>query len=259
MKICFLETSKKGPTKNHLELFNHKKCDFYYVTFGKEIKNDSKCLAFCPNTKWGETRNKLYELVPKIYDYYAFIDDDIIFSSNTNLGFIDQLITDLNNTNPIVLSAYYLNNNNENTILKPMCYFNNFFGNNCFKIYNKDFLNYFFPCITKFGGTYDTCHMNNILEIKFMNKIICSHNILMKNPVHSGNYTIKDKENMKKLWVWVRPFLIEKIDSKDPLFIKKKYLEKNCKIIDFDMEDNKKYLTKPDNIFKSNFFKNMYN
>lgn len=258
MKICFLETSREGPTKHHLELFQNEVCDFFYVTFGKEIKNDSKCLAFCPNTKWGETRNKLYELVPKKYDYYAFIDDDIIFTSNTDLEFIDQLIADIKKTNPIVLSAYYLNNNNENKEFDLPNYYNNFFGNNCFKLYHKDFLEYFFPCITKFGGTYDSCHMNNILEIRFMDKIICSHNISMNNPVHSGNYTKKDKENMKKLWIWVKQFLFKKIDSDDPLQIKKEYLKKNNKILNFDKEDNKKKLNNSNHIFINNFYENIY-
>jgi len=253
MKICFLETSPDGPTDHHLNLFNNDICDFFYVTFKKKI-NDNKCLAFCPNTKWGETRNKLYELVPKIYDYYAFIDDDIIFTSNTKLGFIDQLIIDIKKTNPIVLSAYYLNNNNEGKKLDPPNYYNNFFGNQCFKLYHKDFLNYFFPAITKFGGTYDTCHMNNILEIPFMNKIICSHNISMMNLVHNGKYTKKDKENMKNLWLWVKKYLIKNIDSNDPMYIKKQFLKKNYKITKFNQNNNKIFLQKKISVFISNDF-----
>ena len=68
-KIVFLEMSPNGPNKHHIEILkNNDKCDFFYVTFKKPVENDDSFLGFFPNTVWGETRQKLFELVPKKYD-----------------------------------------------------------------------------------------------------------------------------------------------------------------------------------------------
>lgn len=234
-KIVFLEVNAKGPSDYHSEFFKKSKnYDFFYVTFKENVLNDDRCLGFFPNTVWAETRNKLYELVPKQYDYYCFMDDDIIYESSTEYSFIDQLLLDLEKTKPAVMSPYYKNDHNEGIPYDKGNYYLNYFGNNCCKIYNSKFLNYFYPLVTKYGGIFDSAHLVNILELIFINKIICSHNIFMVNPDHNFNYT-NGAEKMNMMWNNTKYLLSNSFfyNITDSLFIKKKYLQLNKKIEHF--------------------------
>ena len=234
-KIVFLEMNADGPTQYHSDLFNNDKCDFFYVTFKKNVENDSRFLGFFPQTVWGETRNKLYELVPKNYEYYCFIDDDIIFESKTDIEFIDQLLVDLERTKPIVLSPYYINNNNEGKEFNLGHFYLNYFGNNCCKIYNSKYLNFFYELITKYGGTYDSAHLVNILELIFENKILCSHNLTMINPDHKANYP-NGKKNMENMWDDIKYLISDEKLMDNCMVIKDIFLKKNNIVHNFESD-----------------------
>jgi len=227
-KIVFLEISPEGPIKLHKRMFeNNELCDFFYVTFKKEIKNDNNCLGFFPNTVWGETRQKLYELVPKNYDYYCFMDDDLIFKSATNENFIQQLLIDLKNTNSIVLTPYYQNEEHQSIYptFSEGSYFLRYFTNACCKVYHKDYLDYFFPINLKFGGTYDSALFLGLLELLFMNKIICSHNIISINPPDSrANYKNSKRDSNNAFLMWRNEFKQEQFKNNNMEYLRNTFL-----------------------------------
>ena len=103
-RLCVLQVTPAQPNPEHVKLFDQKEnCDFYFVTHDKY---NEKSLKFCPNTTWTDTRNILMELVPKNYDYYAFMDYDYKLHSKGNLGILEQIIYDLDKFNPAVLTCY---------------------------------------------------------------------------------------------------------------------------------------------------------
>ncbi|HAI38497.1 MAG TPA: hypothetical protein DCM40_10410, partial [Maribacter sp.] len=83
-RLCVLQVAPEFPNQDHVEYFKDKEpCDFYFVTHDAEHED---ALKFCPDTKWAQTRDTLCELVPKEYDYYAFIDYDYILRPQRNLS-----------------------------------------------------------------------------------------------------------------------------------------------------------------------------
>lgn len=74
MKICFLtQTADKLPGY-YIDFFKGR--DLYYLTFRTPSPD---ALAFLPNSSWAEGRNTLWEKLKDKYDYYVFMDDDLIF------------------------------------------------------------------------------------------------------------------------------------------------------------------------------------
>ena len=103
-RLCILQVTPSLPNEKHIELFSKKdNCDFFFVTHD-DPHDDA--LKFCPNTTWTDTRNVLAELVPKEYEYYAFVDYDYIFRPLRNLNPLDQIIEDLEKHEPAVLTYY---------------------------------------------------------------------------------------------------------------------------------------------------------
>jgi len=220
-KLCILEQSASGPTNHHIELFmNNSQCDFYYMTFKKEKINDPNYLGFFPDSVWIDTRNELAKRVPKNYEYYFFIDDDIELTSLTDIDVIDQILLDLNNYNPAILVTNYLNENKDYTTN----YVSRLFSNNCVKIIHHSLLEWFFPIPNIFEGTYDSAHLFNILEIPFKDNIIQTNNITSFNS-KTHNYTKSAAIAMKKIWNWFRPALKIINNDQNPLVIKKYYMD----------------------------------
>ena len=267
MKIAILEVCAKGPSNYHKKLFDNKEnIDFYYVTF-KEKNNNKNCLKFCPNTHWAETRNILYKLVPKEYDYYFFIDEDIVLESNTNNEPIAQILIELEKYYPAVLVPHYFHPNKlEFNFPKNKDICSRLFSNNCVKIIHHSVLDWFFPYVVSFGGGFSSCHFFNFLEIPFKDYILTTKKIISKNTCSSGHASTKDnshKKNVQKIWEWIKPSFKKKSDKqkKNPIEMKKYYqknftnfinIKKNQKNINF-ME-----LVKLNEFFDLNhvFFKN---
>jgi len=80
--FCVMEQGKSinDPiTIEKRELFDTPFSDFYRLNW---FCDDDPNAAFsAPGVCWSEGRSLLYEKVPKQYDYYVFIDDDIVFDA----------------------------------------------------------------------------------------------------------------------------------------------------------------------------------
>jgi hypothetical protein len=74
MKICILTQTAVDISDYYKDFFRGR--DIFFVTFKQENPN---ALAFMPRSTWSDGRNKLWEEVKGKYDYYIFIDDDLLF------------------------------------------------------------------------------------------------------------------------------------------------------------------------------------
>ena len=213
-RLCVLQVTPSEPNLEHVRLFDQKEnCDFYFVTHDEY---NEKSLKFCPNTTWTDTRNILMELVPKNYDYYAFMDYDYKLHPKGDLGTLEQIIYDLEKFNPAVLT-YYPGEGLITPFAKDKEYYNKYdysvipFTHCGLKIIHNSLIDWFFPMLTKFGGGVDACHLFNILEIPFMKHVICSHKIVYDNGItdmespHNKNPGLS-KLNMDKMWAWIYPY-----------------------------------------------------
>ena len=111
-RLCVLQVTPKKPNPDHVSFFENKEdCDFFFVTHDSP---NEKALKFCPNTTWVDTRNILADLVPKEYEYYAFVDYDFIFEPKGTLGVLEQILFDLNklylNQNLLMIDLIIHNN-----------------------------------------------------------------------------------------------------------------------------------------------------
>jgi hypothetical protein len=212
-RLCILQITPAVPTQEHIDLFSNKEdCDFYFVTHDAPHKD---ALQYCPNTSWTDTRNILIEKVPKMYDYYGFVDYDYVFHPLNELNPLQQVLHDLNEFNPAVLTYYPgkgmitpfatnidYRNSKEYSILP--------FAHAGFKMIHHSLLDWFFPMVTQYGGGVEACHLFNILEIPFLKNVVCSHKMIFDNavsdaaaPHNQSGY--QNARNMSLMWNWIRP------------------------------------------------------
>ena len=218
-RLCVLQVAPSNPNKDHVSYFKDKEnCDFYFVTHDDD---NPEALKYCPNTRWAETRNTLAELVPKEYDYYAFVDYDYILRPQRDLEPLEQIIEDLE-MNPAVLT-YYPGNNLQTPYASDKEYFNSRdyscipFTHAGLKVVHHSLMKWFFPLCTNFSVDIDSCHMFNIQEIPFLKNIVCSHKMIYDNGNSDEEATYnKDgaysKYKMDEMWKWIQPsFKMNKI------------------------------------------------
>ncbi len=74
MKICILTQTATDISDYYKGFFEG--YDLYFVTFKTPNKN---AVDFLPKSTWSAGRNRLWEEVKGKYDYYLFIDDDLVF------------------------------------------------------------------------------------------------------------------------------------------------------------------------------------
>lgn len=97
--FCILEQGhsiNEPITLKKKEMFTTDFCDFYRLNWWR--KDDPNAFCWQKNITWSEGRSILYELVPKHYEYFIFIDDDITFSAHPKVKTertIPELIRDL--------------------------------------------------------------------------------------------------------------------------------------------------------------------
>ena len=222
-RLCVLQVTPEKPTKEHVELFSEREdSDFFFVTHDAPHKDG---LKFCPQTSWTDTRNILMDMVPKEYDYYAFVDYDYKLNSKTDKNPLEQIIEDLNEFNPAVLT-YYPGEGLHTPFASDVEYFEKYshstipFTHCGLKIVHKSLIDWFFPMVTKFGGGMEACHLFNILEIPFLSHVVCSHNMTFDNGVtdlespHNKDPG-KSKLNMDKMWAWIYPFFNKRKPLRD--------------------------------------------
>ena len=241
-RLCVLQVAPSNPNKDHVSYFKDKEnCDFYFVTHDDD---NPEALKYCPNTRWAETRNTLAELVPKEYDYYAFVDYDYILRPQRDLEPLEQIIEDLE-MNPAVLT-YYPGNNLQTPYASDKEYFNSRdyscipFTHAGLKVVHHSLMKWFFPLCTNFSVDIDSCHMFNIQEIPFLKNIVCSHKMIYDNGNSDEEATYnKDgaysKYKMDEMWKWIQPsFKMNKIinfyagtqqQCNDSLMIKRAFVD----------------------------------
>jgi hypothetical protein len=212
-KFCVLQVTPLIPNPEHVQAFGQQKeCDFFFVTHDGPNKD---ALKYCPNTTWTDTRNVLASLVPKNYEYYAFIDYDYNFRPLGELGVKEQILEDLNDFSPAVLT-YYPGEGMTTPYAADIDYRNSApatvipFTHCGMKVVHHSLMNWFFPMLTNFGGGVEACHLFNILEIPFLRHVICSHKMVYDN----GNTDMEAPHNldgawndyrMNEMWKWIRP------------------------------------------------------
>ena len=212
-KLCVLQVTPAEPNAKHVEYFsNQEECDFFFVTHDEPNKG---ALKYCPNTTWTDTRNVLATLVPKEYEYYAFVDYDYNFRPLGKLSVREQILEDLQQFQPAVLTYYpgkgmitpfatdlnYRDSQDASVIPFTHC---------GMKVVHHSLMKWFFPMITSFGGGVEACHLFNILEIPFLRHVVCSHKMVYDN----GNTDMEAPHNldgawndyrMNEMWKWIRP------------------------------------------------------
>ena len=211
-RLCVLQVTPETPNEEHVRVFSDKEdCDFFFVTH--DAPNE-QALKYCPNTTWAETRNILAELVPKEYDYYAFVDYDYKFRPQRELDTLEQIIEDLQ-MNPAILT-YYPGLGLETPYATDMEFYNSrdyscipftHFG---LKIIHKSLMKWFYPLCTNFSVNVDSCHMFNIQEIPFLKNVVCSHKMLYDNSKSDGEAVYNNdgaysKYKMDQMWKWISP------------------------------------------------------
>jgi len=212
-RLCILQVTPSEPNKDHIDLFKNKSdCDFFFVTHDN---NHPDALKFCPETTWTDTRNILAELVPKEYEYYAFVDYDYILRPQRGKNALEQIYEDLEEYEPAVLTYYP-----GEGLITPFATDKDYYESSEYsiipfthcglKIVHHSLMDWFFPMVTKFGGGVEACHLFNILEIPLLGHVVCSHKMLYDNGVtdletpHNVN-PFESKLNMDKMWAEIRP------------------------------------------------------
>ncbi|MBW8034429.1 MAG: hypothetical protein FVQ79_01845 [Planctomycetes bacterium] len=237
--IAVLQVTPEHPTAEHIEMFGGPDCDFYFVTHDAAHPDAVK---FCPNTSWAETRNVLVELVPREYEYYAFVDYDYEIESLTQLSVLEQMISDLDLFKPAVLVPYP-----GDGLLGPLAgdlkyrqsraHSVRLFAHAGLVVVHHTLLDWFFPLVTQFDGGFSAAHLFNILQIPFMKNIIMSHKFMYHNrvlgPSESNaphNKSVKKShQNMDKMWHWIRPaFEIHDFSKFNKALDIKKYFTTIC-------------------------------
>jgi hypothetical protein len=211
-RLCILQVTPEFPNPDHVAFFDSKEdCDFYFVTHDAP---NPKALKYCPNTTWVDTRNILADLVPKQYEYYAFVDYDFIFDTKTEMSVLDQILHDLQETEPAVLTYYpgpgfITPFNNDKEYFEKYEYSIIPFTHCGMKVVHHSLMDWFFPMLTRFGGGVEACHFFNIQELPFLNNVVCSHNMVYDNAVtdmdtphnRDGNWS---KYRMDQSWEWIQ-------------------------------------------------------
>jgi len=212
-RLCVLQVTPEAPSPEHVEYFRGQpECDFYFVTHDSF---HADALDFCPGTTWVDTRNILAKSVPKIYDYYAFVDYDYILRPQREKKVLDQIIEDLEIYNPAVLT-YYPGNGLITPFATNTEYRDKFdysiipFTHCGLKIVHHSLMDWFFPMIDNWGGGVEACHLFNILEIPFLKNVVCSHTMLYDNGYSSDNAPHNqdgawNKYCMDQMWNWIAP------------------------------------------------------
>jgi hypothetical protein len=86
-KFCVLEQGKLVGDEMihyHASLFNTEVSDFYRLNWN--TMDDPDAFICAPGACWSEGRSLLYHHVPKKYEYYIFIDDDLTWEEDSDLA-----------------------------------------------------------------------------------------------------------------------------------------------------------------------------
>jgi hypothetical protein len=105
--FCILEQGQliNDPCTLHKrELFTTNFSDFYRLNWARE--DDPNAFITAKGVTWSEGRSLLYEKVPKDYEYYIFIDDDVTFHADEEVDIPRKIEELLNEYHPIAGTFY---------------------------------------------------------------------------------------------------------------------------------------------------------
>ena len=241
-KICILTAAPEEPTNHHRNVFcNNDLCDYYFVTYNKKNKD---ALGFFYTNPVYDNRNELARLVPKEYDYYAFIDDDSVFKSVTKNSIIEQLVIDLNKCNPAVMITYCPDQGNPpHNDLNPGKYNCGCFSVNMVKIVHHSLIPFFFPVETSFGGYWDSCSFFNILESVAFEKYCVVTPFVRCRTLRSSAYSQNRSPQlgwkaMEDNYQWIKPAIKNKDLHFDNVNLFKKYFIDKRRYLDIEFSNN---------------------
>ncbi|WP_107667391.1 hypothetical protein [Cyanothece sp. BG0011] len=105
--FCILEQGKivnEPCTIEKRKMFTTEFSDFYRLNWN--TPDDPNAFIHEKGVTWSEGRSLLYEKVPKDYDYYIFIDDDVLFQADEGVDIPKKIKELLEEYNPIAGTFY---------------------------------------------------------------------------------------------------------------------------------------------------------
>jgi len=203
MNNCVLYISPNGRIPRIHDTF--KNSDVYYVTHDNP---DEGAMSFNKGCNWAYNRNYLAENITRKYDYYIFIDYDVVF----HIDNVEEAIEGcLEEYYPAVMTPV---NAKKEKVIKGKIE-NNPCTNNHIKIVHHSLVDYFFPMPCQFGGFWDCCCFFNVLASAFRKNIIHVHDIPCSGLVSSNySHNSNPKEGHKvsdDMFNWLKPSFGEKM------------------------------------------------
>jgi len=224
MKKCVLYISPNERIDYIHNIF--KKSEVQYVTYLSEDKN---AMSFNKGASWAYNRNYLSEHIQKEFDYYVFMDYDVVFDIKQEEveEKIDKLLEEYY---PAIMTL--LNTNTEKRI--PGLISNNTQTNNHLKIIHHSLLDYFFPMFDRFGGFHDCSLFFNTLALPFRRNTIHVHDLPCKGTVsapYPQNVSVNiDEQSKVNLWNWLKPSFGKKMTYSTHHELKKRELRHCSKV-----------------------------
>ena len=233
MDICILETCPDAPSLNHRSVFNN--CKLYFVTYRSY---NPHALSYNKCQSWAFNRNDLYRKVPKLYQYYIFLDHDVEFNSLSGKPFIENYLDFLDLWHPAISQPYYIHSSqagdhrskfDEKRISEGWASGPGGFITHLFTCIHHSILDFIFPLPTQFGGFWDAASYINCLVVPLFGKnILVDYNTNIIN-TNSENYPQNINpalgiEKMNQVFNRMKPIFTEKIfSSKDIQTFKNHY------------------------------------
>ena len=180
MKVCVLEICPKEPNDNHKNIFSDNRVDYFYVSYKENSEN---AIKFNKNKSWGFNRNALFNHVKGKYDYYFFIDYDIILESKSDENPLDLILRRLKELKPAMYRPSGFNG--EMKLANGISVGG--FINHSVTILDKSVADYVFDLPVKYGGFWDAAsYLNNIVVPAFEEAIYVDYDIIAHNTESSG-------------------------------------------------------------------------
>jgi hypothetical protein len=224
LKICILTQTAEKVSDYYNSFF--KDYDFYFVTFKKK---NSNAIDFLPNSTWSDGRNRLWQEVRNKYDYYLFVDDDLIFykAKHTKIAlfqrinqklnrkniigsykkcssdfFFDKLNYWIKNYQPEVLTVKNLNNLHNQFLDSNALYHNQFIRrvgwfDAQFTLFSNYAAEHLLPYDTSFSGWASAQILIYLISYNiFQEKAISTIDIAVNNTFHTGAYVEDYRSNL---------------------------------------------------------------
>ena len=209
MKICILEICPCEPSENHQEVFGKSGLDYFYVSYAEAGAN---CIKFNKNKSWAHNRNSLYQHVKGKYDFYFFVDYDIILEAKDGSNPIEKIITRLKVLNP----AMYRPSGFRGELKLNKGLSVGGFINHSVTIFHRDIVDLVFDLPTKYGGFWDAASfINSVIVPIYEDQTFVDYDIIAHNTQSSKYFQNRipfiGHRAMNKLFLETKPFYLDTI------------------------------------------------